>query len=63
MHELVSTLPDTFRAAYPADTEAAVAALTAGREPWPGASMIWADIDGAGTTILRGLPRALRRTS
>jgi len=63
MHELVRALPDTFRTAYPADTEAAVAALTTGQEPWPGATIIWADIDGAGTTILRGLPRALRARS
>jgi transcriptional regulator with XRE-family HTH domain len=61
MHELVRQIPETFRRAYPADTEAAVEALTSGTLAWPGDAVIWADVDGTATRILRGLPRALRR--
>jgi transcriptional regulator with XRE-family HTH domain len=59
-HELMATLPQTFRAAYPDSSEAAVAALRAGAAPWPGSAIVWVDIDGASTRVLDGVPRALR---
>jgi transcriptional regulator with XRE-family HTH domain len=62
MHELVGGLPEVFRAAYPADPGEAYASLTGGEAGWPGAAILWVDIDGAATTILHGLPRALRGT-
>ena len=59
MHHLVRTLPATFAASYPGDTEQAVAALTGPAERWPGAAVIWVEVDGAGTRLLRGVPRRL----
>jgi len=59
-HELVRTLPATFRAAYPDSTEAAVDALRAGSRPWPGSAVVWVYIDGAATRVLEGTPRAVR---
>jgi transcriptional regulator with XRE-family HTH domain len=57
MHELVMSLPATFAAAYPGDTEEAVAALTGSTTPWPGAAIVWVAIDGKNTRLLRGVPR------
>ena len=57
MHELVNSLPATFAAAYPADTEEAVAALTGSTTRWPGAAIAWVAIDGKNTHLLRGVPR------
>jgi transcriptional regulator with XRE-family HTH domain len=59
-HELVRTLPATFRAAYPDSTEAAVDALRTGSKPWPGSAVVWVHIDGAATRVLEGTPRAVR---
>lgn len=59
-HELVRTLPATFRAAYPDSTVAAVDALRTGRRPWPGSAVVWVRIDGAATRVLEGTPRAVR---
>lgn len=59
-HELVRTLPATFRAAYPDSTEAAVDALRTGTRPWPGSAIVWVYIDGAATRVLEGTPRAVR---
>ncbi|MDQ1323416.1 MAG: cro/C1-type protein [Chloroflexota bacterium] len=61
MHALVSAAPHTFAAAYPGDTEQAVAALTGPAGRWPGAALAWVAIDGKDTRVLAGLPRALRR--
>jgi transcriptional regulator with XRE-family HTH domain len=58
-HGLVATLPDLFRAAYPAPTEDAVAALQAGDRAWPGAAIAWVDLDGARSRVLNGVPRAI----
>jgi transcriptional regulator with XRE-family HTH domain len=60
-HELVRTLPATFRAAYPDSTEAAVDALRTGAQPWPGSAIVWVHVHGAGTRVLDGTPRAARR--
>lgn len=57
MHELVTSLPATFAAAYPGDTEEAVAALTTSTTTWPGAAVVWVAIDGKNTHLLRGAPR------
>lgn len=59
-HELVRTLPATFRAAYPDATEAAVDALRTGSRTWPGSAIAWVYIDGAATRVLEGAPRAVR---
>jgi transcriptional regulator with XRE-family HTH domain len=59
-HELVRTLPATFRAAYPDSTEAAVDALRTGSRPWPGSAIVWVHIDGVATRVLEGTPRAVR---
>lgn len=61
MHELVRTLPATFEAAYPGDTEQAVAALTGADESWPGAAIAWVTVDGAATRLLTGVPKGARR--
>lgn len=57
-HRLVSSLPATFRAAYPDSTEAAVAALRQGNRPWPGAAILWVNVDGAETRLMGSVPRA-----
>lgn len=57
MHDLVNSLPATFAAAYPGDTEEAVAALTGSTTRWPGAAVVWVAIDGKNTHLLRGVPR------
>ena len=55
MHALVSAAPHTFAAAYPGDTEQAVAALTGPVGRWPGAVLAWVAIDGKDTRLLAGL--------
>jgi len=59
-HELVRTLPATFRAAYPDSPETAVDALRGGSRPWPGSAIVWVHIDGAATRVLEGTPWAVR---
>jgi len=59
-HELVRTLPATFRTAYPDATEVAVDALRTGSRPWPGSAIVWVHVDGAATRVLEGTPRAVR---
>lgn len=61
MHDLVRTLPQTFRSAYPAASGEAVAALTAKGIRWPGAAIVWVAVDGSATRLLNGVPRALHR--
>jgi transcriptional regulator with XRE-family HTH domain len=61
MHDLVNAIPHVFHAAYPGDTEQAVAALTGPSEPWPEAAIVWVTVDGRQTRVLTGLPRAIRR--
>ena len=59
-HALVTTLSSTFRTAYPGSTEAAVDVLRTGRGSWPGAAIIWVDVDGAATRVLDSQPRGVR---
>lgn len=59
MRNLVQALPATFRAAYPARTVDAVAALTTAGRPWPGHAIVWVEVDGAGTRLLHGQPRGV----
>lgn len=60
--ELVSTLPETMRSAYPAPTEAAIDALRRGG-PWPGAAILWVDIAGRATRVLDSSPRSVRASA
>jgi hypothetical protein len=57
---LVRSLPETFRAAYPAASSDAWAALTTSGVAWPGPAVMWAAIDGHDTRVLRDEPRGLR---
>ncbi len=59
-HALVRDAPNVFRAAYPGDTRMAVAALTGKTERWPGAAIVWVEIDGKSSRLLQGEPRRLR---
>lgn len=59
MHDLVRSVPATFAAAYPGDTEPAVAALTGPDERWPGAAIVWVTVDGKQTRLLQGVPRGV----
>ena len=61
VHDLVMAGPHTFAAAYPGDTERAVATLTGPHGRWPNAAVAWVAIDGKDTRLLAGSPRALRR--
>lgn len=61
MHELARSLPETFRAAYPADPREAFAALTSADVRWPGNAVVWGVLDGTGTRLIDGEPRTLRR--
>lgn len=55
---LANEVPDTLRAAYPASSAAAVAALTAG-SAWPGSAIVWASVEGRAARILRRQPRTM----
>jgi transcriptional regulator with XRE-family HTH domain len=63
MHDLVGSLPGTFRSAYPADPHDAYAALTRAGVRWPGAAILWVTIDGIDSRLMDGLPRALRASA
>lgn len=54
--ELARQFEATLRAAYPAQTRAAVRSLVAG-DPWPGHSIIWVRIEGESVELLDGPPR------
>jgi hypothetical protein len=60
MRDLASSFEQTFRAAYPETTEAAVRALTEPGVSWPGAAIIWAEVDADRTRILPTPPRGVR---
>jgi transcriptional regulator with XRE-family HTH domain len=60
MHALVRDVPNVFRAAYPGDTRTAAAALTGATERWPGAAIVWIEVDGKATRLLQGVPRRVR---
>ncbi len=57
--DLVRSLPETFRAAYPSRTEHAWAALTSAEARWPGAAILWVEVRGRDTRLLRGWPRGV----
>jgi transcriptional regulator with XRE-family HTH domain len=57
--DLVSTLPASFRSAYPGASRDAYAALTFASAPWPGAAILWVDIQGVRTRVLQGAPRGV----
>ncbi len=59
MREVVRAAEATLEAAYPADTEHAVAALR-GSADWPGPALTWMRIDGGRATLLDGPPRGIR---
>lgn len=56
---LVRALPNTVRSAYPARPRDAYASLTTSTTPWPGSSILWVDVSGAGTRVLHGPPRGM----
>jgi len=56
--ELARAYTETLRAAYPAATRDAVAALT-GKEPWPGSAIVWASVESSRAEILDGPPRGI----
>jgi hypothetical protein len=60
MRELVRTVPEVFRAAYPVESARAYAALTTADMRWPGDAIVWATLDGTDTRLIDGEPRALR---
>ena len=57
--DLVRSLPETFRSAYPARTEHAWAALTSAEARWPGAAILWVEVRGRDTRLLHGWPRGV----
>jgi transcriptional regulator with XRE-family HTH domain len=57
--ELVRTLSESFRVAYPGRTADAYRALTTADAPWPGPSLLWARVDGSSVTILPTPPRGV----
>jgi transcriptional regulator with XRE-family HTH domain len=58
---LAADLPHLFRAAYPVPSSDAWDAIVGDATPWPGAAILWVDVHGARTRILRGSPRGVPR--
>ena len=58
MREVVRAAAQTLAAAYPGRAADAVASLT-GTAPWPGAAVVWANVEGGRATILDGPPRGI----
>ena len=58
---LARSLPELFRAAYPAAEADAYRALTCEDAPWPGHAMLWAEVAGGRARILDGPPRGTGR--
>jgi hypothetical protein len=50
---VVREFPRQLRTQYPAHPDDAIAAL-AGTEPWPGAALVWMQVDGAGAQFVPG---------
>jgi len=59
IREVMRAAEATMRAAYPARTQDAAAALT-GTDPWPGAAIAWMNLDHGVATLLDGTPRGVR---
>jgi transcriptional regulator with XRE-family HTH domain len=58
---LVRSLPELFRAAYPAAEADAYRAMTSRAESWPGNAILWAEASGGTARILDGAPRLAGR--
>ncbi len=58
MRETVRAAARTLSPAYPAKVADVIASLTADR-PWPGAAMLWANVEGGQARILDGPPRGV----
>ena len=58
---LARSLPELFRAAYPAAEADAHLALTTDGSPWPGNALLWAEVAGGRARILDGPPRSSGR--
>jgi len=58
IREVMRAAEATMRAAYPARTQDAVAALT-GTDPWPGAAIAWMNLDHGIANLLEGPPRGV----
>ena len=56
--DLVGELADVVRVAYPAAAAAAYESLV-GRAPWPGAALLWADVERGRATIRPTPPRGI----
>jgi hypothetical protein len=56
--EVVNRFVETLRTAYPAPAEAVHAAVT-GQAPWPGAGLLWANVDRGVVRILDRPPRGV----
>ena len=59
MRDTVRAAAQTLSAAYPARVVDALASLT-GETPWPGAAIIWANVEGGRANILDGAPRGIQ---
>jgi transcriptional regulator with XRE-family HTH domain len=57
--EIAIRFGETLRVAYPASPRAAVRALTTEDEPWPGATIVWADVRGDRVTLMDRPPRGV----
>ncbi len=60
MRDIASTYEATLRAAYPARTEDAIAALTSANALWPGPAIVWINVDGKATRVMHEPPRGVR---
>ncbi|HEY4190281.1 MAG TPA: helix-turn-helix transcriptional regulator [Candidatus Limnocylindrales bacterium] len=60
MRDLALAFEQTLRAAYPAPSGDAVAALTSSRSPWPGPAIVWMAVEGGRGRLLDGAPRGVR---
>lgn len=54
--ELARQYEATLRAAFPARTEDAIAALTSPDAPWPGHAIVWSHLHGSRATLMRHPP-------
>lgn len=57
--DVARAFSETLRAAYPASVADALAAFESPTRPWPGATLLWADVDARGARILGQPPRGI----
>jgi hypothetical protein len=55
---IVMEYEQTLAAAFPASTAAAIASIRDGR-PWPGAALLWADVEQGAATLRSSPPRGV----